>query len=171
MTISIIVAVADNLAIGGNGDLLWHIPADLRRFKTLTLGHTIIMGRKTWDSLPKGALPGRRNVVITRNQDFVAPGADVFQSAEEALASCGNDEHVFIIGGAQIYSQTIGYADTLFLTEVYADFPKADAFFPKIDLSEWEITNREECEGTEPLKYCFIDFKRKNRHYESCNHK
>lgn len=163
MIISIIVAIADNQAIGGNGDLLWHISADLRRFKSLTLGHTIIMGRKTWESLPKGALPGRRNVVISRNKNFVANGADIYSSIEEALVSCKCDEHIFIIGGAQIYKQTINQADNLFLTEVCASFPEADAFFPEFDITEWEITNRQECEETEPLKYCFIDLKRKKQ--------
>ena len=118
MIISIIVAIADNNAIGGGGDLLWHISEDLRRFKSLTLGHTIIMGRKTWDSLPKGALPGRRNVVISRNKDFQAPGADLYSSIEDAISSCGADEHLFIIGGAEIYKQTIDKAHNLFLTRV-----------------------------------------------------
>ena len=135
----------------------------------MTLGHTIIMGRKTWDSLPKGALPGRRNVVISRNKDFQAPGADLYSSIEDAISSCGADEHLFIIGGAEIYKQTIDKAHNLFLTRVYADFPNADAFFPEVDFNEWELVKEERCNDSEKIKYCFIDFKRKN--YESCHNK
>lgn len=157
--ITIIVATADNNAIGANGDLLWHISADLKRFKAITLGHTIIMGRKTWNSLPKGALPGRRNVVITRNPDFKAPGADTFTSISDALNSCNDEEEIFIIGGGHIYRQTFPLASRLLLTKVFATYPQADTFFPAISLDEWQITHAEPpAETSDGLKYQFIDY-------------
>lgn len=159
-TISIIVAVAADGAIGGGGDLLWHISADLKRFKALTLGHTIIMGRKTWDSLPKGALPGRRNVVISRNPEFTAEEADVYTSLDEAFASCQENENVFVIGGAQIYRQTFSLASLLYLTKVFASYPEADAHFPDINTEEWEVINEEEPAFSGELKYQFIDYRR-----------
>lgn len=159
--LSMIVAAAEDGAIGRGGDLIWHISADLKRFKALTMGHTIIMGRKTWDSLPKGALPGRRNVVVTRDKSFSAKGADVYNSLEEAINSCQGEE-AFIIGGAQIYRQAMPIVSKLFLTRVYASYPDADAFFPEIIADEWYIANEEEeAETTDGLRYQFIDLIRK----------
>ena len=134
MRINIIAAVAQNGAIGQKNKLIYWLPDDLKRFKQLTTGHTIIMGRKTYDSLPKGALPNRRNVVISSSMTHI-PGCEVFPSIKDAIACCTPDEDIYIIGGASIYEQTISMADRLCLTEI-ADTPEnADAFFP--DYSEW----------------------------------
>lgn len=159
--LSMIVAAAEDGAIGRGGDLIWRISADLKRFKALTMGHTIIMGRKTWDSLPKGALPGRRNVVVTRDKNFSAEGADVYNSLEDAIDSCQGAE-TFIIGGAQIYRQAMPMVSKLFLTRVYASYPDADAFFPEIIADEWDIANEEvAAETSDGLRYQFIDLIRK----------
>lgn len=159
--LSMIVAAAEDGAIGRGGDLIWRISADLKRFKALTMGHSIIMGRKTWDSLPKGALPGRRNVVVTRDKNFSAEGADVYNSLEDAIDSCQETE-AFIIGGAQIYRQAMPMVSKLFLTRVYASYPDADAFFPEIIADEWDIANEEvAAETPDGLRYQFIDLIRK----------
>lgn len=160
--ISMIVAVAENMAIGRGGDLIWHISADLKRFKALTMGHTIIMGRKTWDSLPKGALPGRRNVVVTRDTTFKADGADVYHSLEEAVVSCSKESEAFIIGGAQIYRQALDVASKLYLTKVFATYEDADAFFPEIVEHNWKVVREEAIETTaDGLRYQFVDLCRK----------
>ena len=161
-SISIIAAVAENNAIGLNGKLLYWLPADLKRFKALTTGHTIIMGRKTFDSLPKGALPNRRNVVLTRRaKDF--PGAETFPSLAAALASCSIDEEVYIIGGASVYAEALPLADRLCLTEVHDTPKEADAFFPDFDRSQWDVAFKEEHEPDEKHQqsYTFIDYIRK----------
>ena len=142
MNISIIVAIAQNYAIGFENKLLYWLPNDLKRFKALTTGHTIIMGRRTFESLPKGALPNRRNIVLTR-QDIDFPGAERYASLEVALAQCSNEEEVFIIGGASVYQEALPLADTLYITHIDATPDEADAFFPEIDPSVWEETCRE----------------------------
>jgi len=167
--ISIIAAVAKNGAIGLNGKLLYWLPADLKRFKALTTGHTIIMGRKTFESLPKGALPNRRNVVLSRsNQDF--PGAERFSSLTDALASCnlplkgaGGSEEIYIIGGASVYAEALPLADRLCLTEVHDTPAEADAFFPAFNPDEWKVAFCEEHETDEKHQYpyTFIDYIRK----------
>lgn len=137
MTLSLIAAIGLDGAIGRQGGLAFYISDDLRHFKALTMGHPIIMGRKTFESLPKGALPGRRNIVVTRSADFQAPGAEVVHSIDEAIALVATADQVFVIGGAEIYRQTIGRADCLELTLIEARCPDADAFFPPIDSAEW----------------------------------
>ena len=129
--ISIIAAVDRRMAIGFENKLLFWLPNDLKRFKALTTGNTIVMGRKTFESLPKGALPNRRNVVLSSNPAAECPGAEVFPSLEAALQSCKEDEHVYIIGGASVYQQAIPFADELCLTEIDNTAPEADAFSPK----------------------------------------
>ena len=159
--ITIIAAVAENNAIGFEGKLLYWLPADLKRFKALTTGHTIIMGRKTFESLPKGALPNRRNVVLTRSkQDF--PGAETFVSLDEALASCQTEEDIYIIGGASVYAEALPLADRLCLTEVHDTPAEADAFFPTFDRKEWNVDFKEEHEKDEKHDQCFdfVDYKR-----------
>ncbi len=136
MTVSMIVAKGTNNEIGGNGDLLWHIPSDLKFFKETTMGKSIIMGRKTFQSLPK-ALPGRKNIVITRDKAFEAPGATVVTDLEAALKESETEE-VFIIGGASIYEAFFPKADKLYITEVDFTTDKADVFFPEVDLSQWK---------------------------------
>ena len=163
MNLAAIVVVAENGAIGKNGDLLCHLPADLKHFKNITMGHTIIMGRRTWESLPKGALPGRKNVVITRNADFVAEGAEVYHSLEEALEATACDEGRFIIGGGMLYREAFSLTNVLHLTKLHASFPDADTFFPEFDEQDWEEVSREDHDADErnPYPYSFIELRRK----------
>lgn len=155
--INIIAAVAENRAIGFENKLLYWLPNDLKRFKALTTGHTIIMGRKTFDSLPKGALPNRRNVVISRSVKEL-PGCDVYGSLEEAMQHCTPDEDIFIIGGASVYEQAMPMADRLCLTEIAATPAEADVFFP--DYSNWKESWREDHDMDEKhnQRYSFVDY-------------
>ena len=155
--ISIIAAVARNRAIGYENKLIYWLPNDLKRFKALTTGHTIIMGRNTFLSLPKGALPNRRNIVLTRSQKAF-PGCDVYTSLEEALAHCDKDEDVYIIGGASVYRQALPLADRLCLTEINDTPEKADTFFPPYD--DWKEISREDHEKDErhEYEYSFVDY-------------
>ena len=143
MKIAMIAAVAENRAIGNNNELIYWLPDDLKRFKQLTTGHTIIMGSNTFRSLPKGALPNRRNIVLSRKK-IAFPGAEVFPSLEEALKSCTNEERVYIIGGEQLYSYAMPLADELYLTEVNNTPATADAFFPEWKGEAWQEVEREE---------------------------
>ncbi len=157
--INIIAAVAENRAIGFENKLLYWLPNDLKRFKTLTTGHTIIMGRKTFDSLPKGALPNRRNVVISRSVKEL-PGCDVYGSLDEAMQHCTPDEDIYIIGGASVYEQAMPLADRLCLTEIAATPAEADVFFP--DYSSWKESWREDHDIDEKhaQKYAFVDYEK-----------
>ncbi|MCM1138547.1 MAG: dihydrofolate reductase [Muribaculum sp.] len=137
--ITIIVAITKDFAIGNKGDLLFHISEDLKRFKALTMGHPIIMGRKTFESFPKGALPGRRNIVVTRNLSYSAKGIEIASSLEEAIALCKNCEQVFIIGGGEIYRQALPLADKIELTIINAEMPEADTRFPNLNSSDWKV--------------------------------
>lgn len=159
MRINIIAAVDRNRAIGKENKLLYWLPNDLKRFKQLTTGHTIIMGRNTFFSLPKGALPNRRNVVVSRTVKEL-PGCDCYPSVEAALASCGEDEDVYVIGGASVYTQMLPHADRLCLTEIDAETEGADVFFP--DYSEWKMAAREEHSVDERhhYPYAFVDYVR-----------
>ena len=161
MNISIIVAVAQNYAIGFENKLIYWLPNDLKRFKALTTGHTIIMGRRTFESLPKGALPNRRNIVLTR-QDIDFAGAERYASLEAALAQCRDEEEVFIIGGASVYQEALPLADTLYITHIDATPDQADAFFPEIDPSVWKETGREAHLTDEKhlYPYQFVDYAR-----------
>lgn len=161
MGVTIIAAVARDGAIGLRGDMPFHISADLRRFKQLTMGHPLVMGRKTFDSLPGGALPGRRNIVVTRNASFSAPGAERAASLEEALAMCTDDPDVMIIGGGEIYRQAMPLADCLELTEIDADVPDAEVFFPAVG-PEWKALAVSE-RATDPrsgAEYRFATYRR-----------
>ena len=160
--ISIIAAIAKDNALGFENKLLYWLPNDLKRFKALTTGHTIIMGRRTFESLPKGALPNRRNIVLTR-QDIEFQDAERYGSLEEALAHCREEEDVFIIGGASVYQQALPLADTLCLTHIEDTPAQADAFFPEINPSVWEITNEEVHSADEKhqFPYRFTDYRRK----------
>lgn len=137
--ITIIVAITKDFAIGNKGDLLFHISADLKRFKSLTMGHPIIMGRKTFESFPKGALPGRRNIVVTRNSSYKVEGIETASSLEEAIEMCKDNEQVFIIGGGEIYRHAIQLADSIDMTIIDTEMPDADTRFPKLNSSEWVI--------------------------------
>lgn len=136
--VHIIVAVDRRGAIGRGGDQLFYIREDLRHFKELTLGHPIIMGRKTFEALPRGPLPGRRNIIVSRNGSYRADGAETVSSLQEAVNLCAGAEKVFIIGGAQIYALALPLADVLHLTEIDASVPDADTFFPPFDLTPEE---------------------------------
>ena len=158
--LSLIAAVALNRVIGCQGRLPWQLPADMAHFKSLTMGHTIIMGRCTYDSLPHGALPHRRNIVLTRSRKAIE-GCDCYASLEEALNHCTEEEEVFVIGGASVYRQAMDRADVLNLTEI-DDLPEeADAFFPPYD--DWEEVWRENHPTDERHKqaYAFVDYVRR----------
>lgn len=161
MTINIIAAVAANNAIGYENKLLYWLPNDLKRFKALTTGHTIIMGRRTFESFPKGALPNRRNVVLSR-QGTQFPGAETFLNLKDALDSCAENEEVYILGGASVYSQALPLADRLCLTEVDDVPANADAYFPEFDKEAWRVDFCEEHETDErhAQRYRFVDYVR-----------
>ena len=142
MKLAIVVAVAQDGAIGRGGDLLWHLPADLKRFKALTTGHTILMGRKTFESLPKGALPNRRNFVISRHTASL-PGAEVYPSIADALEALQPlDEEIYVIGGGEIYRQLLPRTERIYLTRVEVTYPDADTFFPELDMNQWREVER-----------------------------
>lgn len=159
MNINIIAAVARNRAIGFQNKLIYWLPNDLKRFKALTTGHTIIMGRHTFESLPKGALPNRRNVVLSRTVTEL-PGCDVYPTLEAALQSCRTDEDIYILGGARVYADALPLADRLCLTEVDDTPAEADAFFP--DYSNWRIDTKEAHPKDErhAFEYAFVDYVR-----------
>lgn len=160
--ISLIVAIAQNGAIGNNQELLCHLPNDLKRFKAITLGHTIVMGRRTYESLPKGALPGRTNVVVTRQADVAWENTIVAHTIDEALANSESSE-LFIIGGATLYEQTLQRANRLYITHIHHAFEQADTFFPAIDYDQWREIEREEHKADErhPYDYSFVTYERK----------
>lgn len=163
MNISIIAAVDRRNAIGFENKLLFWLPNDLKRFKALTTGNTIIMGRKTFESLPKGALPNRRNVVLSSNPATDCPGAEVFPSLKAALQSCREDENVYIIGGASVYLQALPFANTLCLTEIDNQAPEADAFFPEVSPAIWHEKSRDVHPADEKhlCSYAFVDYIRR----------
>lgn len=153
MIVTMVVAIAENHAIGKNNQLLWHLPKDLKHFKQITNGHTIIMGRKTFDSMGK-PLPNRRNIVITRNQELELAGAEVVGSVEEALALCAPSEEVFIIGGGEIYKMAMPFTEKIYLTVVHHPFD-GDAYFPEIDSGVWTETASEHHEADDKHQYSF----------------
>ncbi len=155
MTLSIIAAIGPNNVIGNEGKLPWHLPEDLKRFKSLTMGHPIIMGRKTYESIGK-PLPGRKNIVVTRQEKYEAPGCFVAHSLDDAIESCW-DEDVFVIGGAEIYKQALPIADKLYLTEVRLETP-GEIRFPEFDKNDWQEMTREKHEN-----YDFSVYKNKRR--------
>lgn len=157
MSFTLIAAVAKNGCIGQNGKLPWNIPEDMKHFRDLTMGHVVLMGRKTWESLPEKfrPLPGRTNVVLTRQTNFNVPsGVQVFSSLDEVRDAFA-DQEVFVIGGAELYATTLPLAKKLYLTEVDAE-PEGDAKFPVFDKNEWHETAREPHEG-----YSFVTYEKK----------
>lgn len=161
--LSIIVAMAQNRAIGKDNDLLWHLGSDLKHFKQLTTGHPVVMGRRTWESLPKRPLPGRRNIVMTENHDYEAPGAEVVHGVAglfKALKGC--DDEVFVMGGASIYELLLPYIKRLYITRVYRDY-EADVYFPIIDMSEFTLVKFGEPMYDEEsgLDYAYEEYDRK----------
>ena len=157
--LSIIVAMAKNRTIGIDNTLPWRIPADLQHFKRLTMGHHMIMGRKTFESIGK-PLPGRTTVVVTRNRELKIEGCIVTNSLKEAIAACAGDEAIFIVGGADIYTQALGFANTLYITEIQQDVD-GDAHFPEFDKNTWHEVSREihQQETPEPLEYHFVEYR------------
>ena len=153
-SITIIVAAAENNAIGKDNDLIWSLPNDLKRFKKLTSGHSIIMGRKTFDSFP-GLLPNRKHIVISRNKNIsFSDEITVVNNFEDAIRETGDDENPFIIGGGQIYKLAMDHGDKIELTRVHEEF-KADTFFPKIDENKWRLINEEFNEKDERHQFSF----------------
>ncbi|MFN0291750.1 dihydrofolate reductase [Pedobacter helvus] len=150
---TIVVAISSNNAIGKDNQLLWHLPADLKHFKNITSGHTIIMGRKTYDSIGK-PLPNRRNIVITRQNGLQLTGVEVVNSLEDALSLCKAEEQVFIIGGAEIYRQALPLAHKIELTRVHQEFD-ADAFFPQLDNETWKEVWKEDHLPDEKNKFAY----------------
>jgi len=158
--ISIIVAIAENMAIGKNNDLLWHIPEDLKRFKRITSGHTVIMGKRTFFSLPRRPLPNRRNIVITDMEGEEIEGCEMAYSIEDVISKCDPLEENFIIGGASVYKQFLPHAGRLYLTRVHKSYD-GDVFFPEIDYSQWKLNSKEDFPGDE-----INDFAWSNEIYE-----
>ena len=161
--IHIIVATDRNMAIGYQNKLLFWLPNDLKRFKELTTGNTIIMGRNTFLSLPKGALPNRRNIVLSTRKDASFPCAETYSSLEEAIKACKEDEKIYIIGGASVYKQALPLADVLCITEIDAEAPAADTYFPTIDPSIWKENSRESHPTDEKHEYpyAFVEYIRR----------
>lgn len=155
--ISLIAAVAQNRAIGKDNQLLWQLPEDMRYFRETTRGKTVIMGRKTWESLPAAfrPLPGRRNIVVTRDRHYVAAGATVTYSLPEAIAAAGNGDETFVIGGADLYRQALPLAQRLYLTEV-AQACAGDAFFPEVPATEWQEVSRQQQRSESGIEFAFV---------------
>ncbi len=159
-SLSILVAMSQNRTIGINNTLPWHIPEDLKRFKALTMGHHMIMGRKTFDSIGK-PLPGRTTVIVTRNQGLKIEGCIIAHTLAEAIAACAGDDEIFVVGGAELYAQAMPLTDTLYITEIQQDVG-GDAHFPSFDKSVWQEVSRERHsqEAPQALKYHFVSYRR-----------
>jgi dihydrofolate reductase len=159
--ISIIVAIAENFAIGKNNELLFHLPGDLKRFKMITMGHPVIMGRNTLLSLPRWPLPGRRNIVITDKMEDDFAGCEVVRSVEEAIHLVENESEVFVIGGGSVYRQFFPIANQLYLTLVHRSFD-ADTWFPEINYSEWKALSQEvHYDESNGFSYTYLNLLRK----------
>lgn len=158
--LSVIVAVAKNDVIGVNNTLPWHLPEDLKRFRALTIGHHIIMGRKTYESLGR-LLPERTTVIVTRNKNYKIEGALIAHSLAEAVTLCQNDDEAFLIGGAELYLDGLKLANKLYITDVDL-YVEGDAFFPEFDFKQWQETSREAHTSTQGLVFSYITYIRKN---------
>lgn len=160
--ISIIVAIAENYAIGKDNQLLWHLPEDLKRFKRITEGHQVIMGKNTYYSLPKRPLPRRTNIILTDQAGEQIDQCQMAYSIEDVLNQCESERENFIMGGGSVYRQFLPLAQTLYITWVKTS-PEADTFFPEIDLSVWELTEKEDHQKDEkhPFDYSFVTYKRR----------
>ncbi len=159
--VTLIAAVGSDRAIGINGDMPWHLPEDLRHFKETTMGAPVVMGRATWESLPSRPLPGRLNIVISRNTEYATPGATVVNSIEDALRVAEEAEEIFIIGGATIYRATLPLASRLILTEIDVQTPSADTFFPEIENMDWKVADsRGPFMSKAGVTYTFVTYER-----------
>ena len=163
--ISIIVAVAENYAIGKKGDLLCHLPADLKHFKEITSGKTVLMGERTFYSLPKHPLPNRRNIVLTDVQGKTFEGAEAVYSLDEMEAKVQGEEEAFVIGGGMVYRQMMARADKLYITHIHHSWDDADTFFPEIKKDEWTLVSSEKHQADEknPYDFTFAEYERKSR--------
>lgn len=163
--ISMIVAVDENFAIGRGGDQLAYIYADLRHFKQLTTNHTVIMGRRTSDALPKGILPNRRNIIVTRQLNWQHSGAEIAHSVDEAVQMCKNDGETFVIGGGELYKQFIQSANALYVTHIEHSFENVDTFFPRIEPQDWQLVDQSETMTDEKtgLRFTFCKYLRISR--------
>ena len=159
MRLYLVAAVAANGIIGAGGKLPWHIPEELKHFKRLTMGHPIIMGRRTWESL-KGPLPGRENIVVTTNPDYQASGAAVAASLEAAIALCAGESVVFVIGGTRLFEESLPIADGMVLTEIYRDYA-GDTQFPAWDRSQWTETQREPHTAADGTRFDYVLYERR----------
>jgi len=161
--ISIIVAISEDYGIGKDNELLWHISEDLRRFKKLTLGKTIVMGKKTWESLPRKPLPGRRNIVLTDDPKECIDCSVTAYSIEDALSKCDQNDEIFVIGGGSVYRQFMPIADRLYITHVHRKAP-ADVFFPEIDKNVWNVIEKEKFPPGETVSipYTYVIYDRKD---------
>jgi dihydrofolate reductase len=159
MIVTIVVAISENHVIGKDNKLLWHMPTDLKHFKEITTGHTVIMGRKTYESVGK-PLPNRRNIIITR-QNITIEGCEVVNSIETALSLCKDEAEVFIVGGAEIYKEAISLTDRIYLTIIHKEF-EGDSFFPEINEQEWKEVFREDHQPDQKnlLPYSFVTLQR-----------
>jgi dihydrofolate reductase len=156
--IYLVAAIAKNGVIGANGKLPWHLPEDLQHFKKITFGHPVIMGRRTWKSLGK-PLPGRENIVISREPGFEAPGASVAASLEAAIALCAGEPVAYVIGGAEIYAAALPFADGLVLTEIDGDY-EGDTRFPEWDRKAWRVAQREAHTSSTGVRFDFVRYER-----------
>ena len=163
--ISIIVAIAENYAIGRKGDLLCHMPEDLKHFKQITSGKTVMMGERTFFSLPKHPLPNRRNIVLTDVQGKTFEGAEAVYSLDEMINAVKGEEEAFVIGGGMVYRQMMEHADKLYITRIHHSWEDADTFFPEIKEEEWELTSaeRHEADDKNPYAYTFCTYNKRNR--------
>lgn len=163
MKLNIIAAIANNNVIGNENRLIWHLPADLKHFKDVTMGHTMIMGRKTYESIGQ-PLKGRKTIIVTTQEDYTAKGSHVVNSIEQALKMAKDEKEVFIVGGAQIYEQLIDnrLVKKIYLTRIFASFD-GDSFFPEIDPEKWELIEREDFQADDKnlYSYSFMNYKRK----------
>jgi dihydrofolate reductase len=159
--VTLILARARNGVIGAKGGLPWHLPEDLAFFKRTTMGHPIVMGRRTWESIGR-PLPGRRSIVVTRDRSLAAAGAEVVHSLDEAVALCSGSDEIFVIGGAHLYADALPCADRLLLTEIHADFD-GDTFLPAPSESAWVEASRERhpATNTRPFHFDFVDYRRR----------
>jgi len=162
--ISIIVVVSEDWGIGKDNELLWHISEDLKRFKRLTFGNTVIMGKNTWESLPRRPLPGRKNIVLTDNPNECIECSVTAYSIEDALDKCDKGEEIFVIGGGSIYRQFMPIADRLYITHVHQK-AQADIYFPEIDPEVWKVVDKEEYAFDEKnsISYAYVIYERRNR--------
>ena len=162
MNISIIVAMANERVIGVNNGLPWDLPADMKHFRELTLGKPIIMGRKTYESIGR-PLPGRRNIVVSRNSELKIPGVDVVSTLDDAISMVSNVQEIMIVGGAQLYADALSKANKIYLTKINLDI-KGDSFFPQFNESEWTVLQKDdfECNELNKIDFSFIVLEKKN---------